>query len=62
MPNKYIHASSLQEVELLDEVNMYLTRIGYEAFVIMQYPTYVRPTYEFLSFFPFWWASPIAHF
>ena len=51
--NKYMSVSSLQQVGLLDDVNMYLTRMGWEAFVMMQYPTYVRPTYKFLSFFHF---------
>ena len=32
---------------------MYLSRMGWEAFVLLQYPTYVRPTYEFLSSFHF---------
>ena len=35
MPNKHISASSLREIGLLDEVNMYLSRLGWEAFVLL---------------------------
>ena len=52
-PMKYISASSLQRAGLLNEVNMYISRMGWEAFVMKQYPTYVVPTYEFLSSFEF---------
>ena len=38
---------------LLNEVNMYVTRMGWEAFILMRHPTYVVPTCEFLSFFTF---------
>ena len=52
-PMKYISASSLQRVGLLNEVNMYISRMGWEAFMMKQYPTYVVPTCEFLSSFEF---------
>ena len=45
----YMSPSSLDKVGLLNEVNMYIARMGWEAFVMMQYPTYVVPTCEFLS-------------
>ena len=53
MPNKYISTYSLQSVGLLDEVNMYINRMGWGDFVLMQSPSYVRPTCEFLSSFNF---------
>ena len=52
-PMKHISASSLQRAGLLNEVNMYILRMGWEAFVMKQYPTYVVPTCEFLSSFEF---------
>ena len=53
VPNKYISTYSLQSTGLLDEVNMYINRIGWGDFVLMQSPSYVRPTCEFLSSFNF---------
>ena len=53
VPNKYISTYSLQSVGLLDEVNMYINRMGWGDFVLMQSPSYVRPTCEFLSSFNF---------
>ena len=53
MPMKYISASSLQEMGLMDSVNMYVNRMGWEAFMMMQHPTYVIPTCEFLSSFQY---------
>ena len=50
---KYISASSLQSAGLLNDVNMYISRIGWEAFVMKQYPTCAVPTCEFLSSFEF---------
>ena len=47
VPMKYMSASSLQKAGLLDSVNMYISRIGWEAFVMMQHPAYVIPTCEF---------------
>ena len=38
---------------LLDEVNMYVSRMGWEAFIMMKHPTYIVPTCEFLSSFEF---------
>ena len=32
---------------------MYVSRMGWEAFVLMKHPTYVVPTCEFLSPFEF---------
>ena len=52
-PMKYLSSSSLQRVGLLNEVNMYVSRMGWEAFVMMKHPTYVVPTCEFLSSFEF---------
>ena len=43
---KYMSPSSLNKVGLLNEINMYIARMGWEAFVMMQYPTYVVPTCE----------------
>ena len=53
VPNKYINTYSLQDASLLDEVNMYINRMGWGDFVLMQSPTYARPTCEFLSSFRF---------
>ena len=53
VPNKYISTYSLQSTGLLDEVNMYINRMGLGDFVLMQSPFYVRPTCEFLSSFNF---------
>ena len=39
-PMKYLSSSSLQRVGLLNEVNMYVSRMGWEAFVLMKHPTY----------------------
>ena len=50
---KYMSVSSLYSVGLLDNVNMYVSRLGWEAFVMMQHPTFVIPICEFLSFFQF---------
>ena len=52
-PMKYLSPSSLQRAGLLNEVNMYVSRMGWEAFVMMKHPTYVVPTCEFLSSFEF---------
>ena len=49
VPNRYMSVSPLRSVGLLDEVNTYVSRLGWEAFVRMQHPTYARPTCEFLS-------------
>ena len=51
--NKYVSTSSLRAIGLLDEVQMYLFRMGWEAFILLQYLTYVKPTCEFLSSFYF---------
>ena len=53
VPNRYMSANALREVGLLEEVNMYIARIGWEACVLLQYPTYIRLTCEFLSSFHF---------
>ena len=53
VPNRYMSAHALREVGLFEEVNMYITRMGWEACVLLQYPTYVRLTCEFLSSFHF---------
>ena len=53
VPMKYLSASSLKRVDLLDEVNMYVSRLGWEAFMKMQHPTFVVPICEFLSSFQF---------
>ena len=50
---KYLSASALQRLGLLDEVNMYAARMGWEAFIMMKHPTYIVPTCEFLSSFEF---------
>ena len=52
-PMKYLSPSLLQRVGLLDEVNMYIARMGWEAFILMRHPQYVVPTCEFLSSFEF---------
>ena len=52
-PMKYLSPSSLQRVGLLDEVNKYVARMGWEAFILMRHPTYIVPIYEFLSSFEF---------
>ena len=52
-PMKYLSPSSLQRAGLLNEVNMYVSRMGWETFVGMKHPTYVVPTCEFLSSFEF---------
>ena len=49
VPIKYLSASTLQRSRLLDEVNMYVARMGWEAFIMMKHPTYIVPTCEFLS-------------
>ena len=51
--NRYMSASSLKEIEMLDEVTIYVNRIGCSDFMMMQSPTYIRPTYEFLSSFSY---------
>ena len=53
VPMKYLSASTLQRVGLLDKVNMYISRLGWEAFMMMKHPTYIVPTCEFLSSFEF---------
>ena len=50
---KYLSASTLQKAGLLDEVNMYIARLGWEAFIMMKHPTYIVPTCEFLSSFEY---------
>ena len=50
---KYMSIHSHESVGLLNDVNMYISRMGWEAFVMMQYPTYIVPTYEFLSSYEF---------
>ena len=50
---KYLSASALQRSGLLDEVNMYVARMGWEAFIIMKHPIYIVPTCEFLSSFKY---------
>ena len=50
---KYLSTSSLQRTTLLNEVNMYVARMGWKAFILMWNPTYIVPTYEFLSSFEF---------
>ena len=62
VPMKYISASSLERAGLLDNVNMYVNRMGWEAFVMMQQPTYVIPTCEFLSSFHFDESEAILSF
>ena len=52
-PMKYLSTSSLQRTGLLNEVNMYVYRMGWETFVGMKHPTYIVPTCEFLSSFEF---------
>ena len=53
VPMKYLSASALQRSGLLDEVNMYVARLGWEAFIIIKHLTYIVPTCEFLSSFEF---------
>ena len=53
VPMKYLSASTLQRVGLLDEVNMYVSRLEWEAFMMMKHPTYIMPIYEFLSSFEY---------
>ena len=36
-PMKYLSPSSLQRAGLLNEVNMYVSRMGWEAFVLMKH-------------------------
>ena len=50
---KYLSASALRRAGLLDEVNMYVSRMGCQDFMMMKHPTYVVPTCEFLSSFEF---------
>ena len=50
---KYMSIHSLESVGLLNEVNMYISRLGWEAFVVTQHPTYIVPTCEFLSSYEF---------
>ena len=50
---KYLSASALQRVGLLDKVNIYVARLGWEAFIMMKHPTYIVPIYKFLSSFEF---------
>ena len=45
--------SALREVGLFEEVNIYIERMGQEAWVLLQHPAYVQPTCEFLSSFDF---------
>ena len=35
VPNKYMSTYSLQDASLLDEVNMYVNRMGWDDFVLM---------------------------
>ena len=53
VPNKYMSTYSLQDAGFLNEVNMYINRMGWGDFMLMQSPSYVRPTCEFLSSFNF---------
>ena len=53
VPMKYLSASALQRSGLLDKVNMYVARMGWEAFIMMKHPTYIVPPCEFLSSFEF---------
>ena len=53
VPMKYLSASSLQRAGLLDEVNIYVARLEWEASIMMKHPTYIVPTCEFLSSFEF---------
>ena len=46
-------AHALREVGLFEELNMYIARMGWEGCVLVQYPTYVQLTCEFLSSFHF---------
>ena len=53
VPMKYLSASALQRLGLLNEVNIYVARLGWEAFIMMKHPTYIMPACEFLSSFEF---------
>ena len=53
VPNKYASASSLSEIGLLDKVMINVNRMGWGDFVMMQSPTYTKPTCEFLSIFSY---------
>ena len=53
IPNRYASSTSLSEIGLLDEVMLYVNRIGWGNFIMMQSPSYVEPTYEFISSFSF---------
>ena len=51
--NRYLHATSLIEIGLLEDINMYVHRMGWNEFILMQNPSYAIPTCEFLSSFEF---------
>ena len=53
MPNRYVSATTLIEIGLLYEINLYVNRMGWNDFIIMQNPSYAIPTCEFLSSFNF---------
>ena len=62
MPNRYVSATSLTEIGLLDEINFYINRMGWNDFIMMQNPSYTSPTYEFLSSFNFNDCTLMTHF
>lgn len=53
VPNRYLSATSLIEVGLLEDINLYINRMGWNNFILMQNPSYAIPTCEFLSSFEF---------
>ena len=49
LPNRYPHKEALILVGLYDEVSTLLNKIGWENYMNRAYPTYLKPTCEFLS-------------
>ena len=62
VPNRYLSPSALRDIGLLDEVTIFVNRVGWSDFITMQSPTYVRATFEFLSTYAFYEQSTMLPF
>ena len=51
IPNRYPHQGALTLIGLFDEVSTLLKKLGWENYMTRAYPTYLKPTCEFLSSF-----------
>lgn len=53
VPNSYVDEEALRHVGLWEEVQSYITKLGWDEWVLQKFPSYEVLIYEFLSLFEF---------